>query len=194
MVLSILHNSDTGINRLLQECSKRVTRHMHTVEENSSLMEDMMSLDKLGEALTEQLIDWIYFEQSWLVLAQGGIKVVHRLRSSGTNSNEGCRVVQWHLVEWEWDQTHAQSGLQRNTCDVPSLLCTRFRWQKTIGRGSHSGWLSAPNMISIRCRKSYLCHMTPYPHLPNRMSPDVLQNSCFNFSHSDMTPTQTQIL
>ena len=64
MVLSVLHNSDMGINHLLQECSKRVTRDMHMVEENSSLMEDMMSLDKLGEALTEQLIDWIYFEQS----------------------------------------------------------------------------------------------------------------------------------
>ena len=37
---------------------------MHAVEENSSFTEDMMSLDKLGEALTEQLIDWIYFEQS----------------------------------------------------------------------------------------------------------------------------------
>ena len=64
MVLSVLHNSDVGINQLLQECGKRVTKDMHVVEENSSFMEDMTSLNKLGEALTEQLIDWIYFEQS----------------------------------------------------------------------------------------------------------------------------------
>ena len=37
---------------------------MHAVEENSGFMEDMMSLDKLGKALTKQLIDWIYSEQS----------------------------------------------------------------------------------------------------------------------------------
>ena len=49
---------------MLQECSKRVTKDMHTVEENSGFIEDMTSLDKLGEALTEQPINWIYFEQS----------------------------------------------------------------------------------------------------------------------------------
>ena len=49
---------------MLQECSKRVTKDMHTVEENSGFIEDMTSLNKLSEALTEQLIDWIYFEQS----------------------------------------------------------------------------------------------------------------------------------
>ena len=64
---------------------------MHTVEENSSFMEDMMSLDKLSEAPTEQLINWIYFEQSWLVLAQGGIKVIHCLHSLVLSSQQDLR-------------------------------------------------------------------------------------------------------
>ena len=34
------------------------------VEENSGFTEDITSLNKLGEALTKQLINWIYFEQS----------------------------------------------------------------------------------------------------------------------------------
>jgi hypothetical protein len=40
----------------------------------------------------------------------------------------------------------------------------------------------------------YLGHVTPYPHPHDSKSPDVYIISCFGFSHSDMTPTQTQMM
>jgi hypothetical protein len=59
-----------------------------------------------------------------------------------------------------------------------------------VSRRSHS---SIDNTRG--CKICYLCHMTPYPHPPDRKSPDVYIISGISFSHSDMTPTQmTQMM
>ena len=71
------------------------------------------------------------------MLTQGGIKVIHCLHSSGTNSDEGCGVVQW-----QWLNRNGIRLMLNLGCEELHMMCHLFYTMdfadKRLLKGSHS--------------------------------------------------------